>query len=814
MHRSPFLSLRSMASSTESDDDGLPVDGSDEVLLDPNRFVQPFAQPWDSARKQCLVCAREFTLWRKKHTCRMCGDVVCGRCSMHKRVDLPLIENKFRVCTCCFFAYRQVAKGGRTARAWNSLSDDDIRADLLTVDTNLHKGVEPKVLYEPTAYYSPTVLYDPADAVRPPSEECDDCSDGSMSFEEMLDAEDAALTARELELEAQVQASRLRVQELESKIMAQEAKHDLTRQQQLELQEARKLIVDLQRQLTAQEEQVQLRMTFRESVVLEPSPLRMRRPSGPSPQQRLKEDLQLTTDTAKLRRRLQKMERQLKQAGINVAEDIPYEEAKEKVEEISRRLQEIGSAEVVLADKAEQAALRKEYFRLEQDMERYNTALMMSDEYLEAEREKERRWQAAHAAENAASLRLVRSCVPVDVAVLSEASLAATLGPALAKKLKRTNVLALVRVAPAALARMHPSVVEAYRLTGLSVLERRALHAALEAPAADWAKLAQNDDLAARKLAWFQKLRDALVAALAALDAHAGDGHDCGRLCPRRAEAATHALYVPPTPPCPDGAVFYVTEVVKSDPDGAGEKAVAEARAHAVADRRQQQARAHYGVKQLRLATQAVGAMEELDAAIARMRTAEVALVAAHRGDLDRWATLLQDARDVVHSMARRSGLHLSGKRDPTKDAADARCVAEAQLAADVLSFVDGLLDEMDLALLLEPASAARARVVTLITATRELSTELTLRNRAVAQDYVPAVERSTWKALVGAAMPETLPVSVATPPVAATPTPPRAAVSFLDEIKAKKATTRAPVDMLAAIKARRHSKSSVPTSA
>jgi hypothetical protein len=112
------------------DDESLStIDTHDEVLLDPKRFVDrnlwiPHGYvvhvsilgveftaacifiAFYRARKECLVCAREFNMFRKKHNCRMCGEVVCGRCSMHKRVDLPVVENKFRICSCCFFTYR------------------------------------------------------------------------------------------------------------------------------------------------------------------------------------------------------------------------------------------------------------------------------------------------------------------------------------------------------------------------------------------------------------------------------------------------------------------------------------------------------------------------------------------------------------------------------------------------------------------------------------------------------------------------------------------------------------------------------------
>ncbi|CAM9910290.1 unnamed protein product, partial [Phaeothamnion confervicola] len=38
----------------------------------------------NSARDQCLLCDRVFSLVSRKHHCRICGEIVCGRCSAHR----------------------------------------------------------------------------------------------------------------------------------------------------------------------------------------------------------------------------------------------------------------------------------------------------------------------------------------------------------------------------------------------------------------------------------------------------------------------------------------------------------------------------------------------------------------------------------------------------------------------------------------------------------------------------------------------------------------------------------------------------------
>ena len=54
-----------------------------------------------------------------------------------------------------------------------------------------------------------------------------------------------------------------------------------------------------------------------------------------------------------------KLERQLNAAGIKIAEDIPYEEAKARIGQIAKRMGEIGSSEVVHPDKEIQKSLRE-----------------------------------------------------------------------------------------------------------------------------------------------------------------------------------------------------------------------------------------------------------------------------------------------------------------------------------------------------------------------------------------------------------------------------------------------------------------------
>ena len=56
-------------------------------------------------------------------------------------------------------------------------------------------------------------------------------------------------------------------------------------------------------------------------------------------------------------RRIEKLEQQLQQAGISIAEDIPFVEARAEVSRIAQRMAEIGSADVVCKNTEKQKML-------------------------------------------------------------------------------------------------------------------------------------------------------------------------------------------------------------------------------------------------------------------------------------------------------------------------------------------------------------------------------------------------------------------------------------------------------------------------
>jgi len=254
-------------------------------------------------------------------------------------------------------------------------------------------------------------------------------------------------------------------------------------------------------------------------------------PSEASNKKNAHEIQRLLDELQQAERRQKLLEKQLQQAGVVLAEDIPYQLAKDKVATISQRMNEIGSPDVVHEDPLVQKQLREEYFRLEKDMEKFMTALLLTDEFAEEQRLKEEEWESKNSMANHKALEAVRRHMPVDIRTLTPQQLEEDRGlsKVMVQKFRRTNVLQLLRVDPALVAKWHPSTLEAFRVTGLTLTERRALHCYLASVAEAW-KGGATDPMTTRKLAWYTTMRSNFKEALTRYEQHVG-GSDGG---PRR----------------------------------------------------------------------------------------------------------------------------------------------------------------------------------------------------------------------------------------------------------------------------------------
>jgi len=206
-------------------------------------------------------------------------------------------------------------------------------------------------------------------------------------------------------------------------------------------------------------------------------------------------------------RRQKRLEKQLAQAGVVITEDIPYDVAKERVASIAQRMSEIGCAE------SKDVKLREEYFLLEREMDKYVTALQLTDEWIEEQEEIERKWEESIRQANEIAITKIRRHMPVDVRNQTEHSLTELPTPngrylprQIAKKFKRANVLQLLRSDPEDIALMHPATLENLRCCGLTLTERRALYHHLKDVAVRW-KAIQGDKMTERKWTWFEFLK-------------------------------------------------------------------------------------------------------------------------------------------------------------------------------------------------------------------------------------------------------------------------------------------------------------------
>jgi hypothetical protein len=241
-----------------------------------------------------------------------------------------------------------------------------------------------------------------------------------------------------------------------------------------------------------------------------------------------------------------RLEKALRTAGVPIPEDIPYEEAKQKISEIT----------LLLNANAMSERNHSKQTKLSQELERYTVSLMASDEYQRELQRQEEEWEESQSVENQNALRLLRRHMPVNIRFLSEATLHEGHGlpKALARKFKRTDILQLIRMAPGEIARLHPSTLDNLKTSGLTLTERRALHEHLKTLRPKWER--HKDAASSRKLRWYQMLERKLRESIGAWDRHVdlyggtvllssssrlNEQHKCnmlGNLCPFKANAA------------------------------------------------------------------------------------------------------------------------------------------------------------------------------------------------------------------------------------------------------------------------------------
>uniref|UniRef100_A0A2C9JRS2 Hepatocyte growth factor-regulated tyrosine kinase substrate n=1 Tax=Biomphalaria glabrata TaxID=6526 RepID=A0A2C9JRS2_BIOGL len=80
----------------------------------------------------CTRCRVQFTLMQRKHHCRNCGEVFCGKCSAKSSLIPKLgFEREVRVCDSCYEKINKKQKGKKSKRSGPAKKDDDLPAEYL-----------------------------------------------------------------------------------------------------------------------------------------------------------------------------------------------------------------------------------------------------------------------------------------------------------------------------------------------------------------------------------------------------------------------------------------------------------------------------------------------------------------------------------------------------------------------------------------------------------------------------------------------------------------------------------------------------------
>lgn len=441
-------------------------------------------------------------------------------------------------------------------------------------------------------------------------------------------------------------------------------------------------------------------------------------------------------------KRQAKLEKQLAAAGVAIAEDIDYDICVKKVGEIGKRMGEIGGSDVTHPDKEEQNRLREEYFKLEQEMEKYNSALLLTDEYVAEQLRLEKKWEDDNAPGNLAALKMLRRHMPIEVRNMSEAQLTTDVTPngkylpkETAKKFKRTNVLQLIRRAPDDIVRMHPSTLENMRVTGLTLTERRALYEHLKDVGPQW-KAMKAEKMTERKWTWYNMMKNNFKENLASWQRHvdqygppgahpyatrANPNEGCpliGKQCPLKADKLID--YEGDYGYSSD-AEYEVSEVRKADADDPGAKAMQEAlelMKEKKANERSDALKKHYNGKLLQV-SKANGSCEQMDDMMDKMEYGMMKWLEdiirmgddkskltddVKKKEVGNFTDVLNDCKLSILDICGRSGMQLSGKKTD-EEKPDPRSIVECSLAEEVreafvmfAKFVSTRLKQMEVA--------------------------------------------------------------------------------------------------------------------
>uniref|UniRef100_A0A7S1VR72 Uncharacterized protein n=1 Tax=Grammatophora oceanica TaxID=210454 RepID=A0A7S1VR72_9STRA len=344
----------------------------------------------------------------------------------------------------------------------------------------------------------------------------------------------------------------------------------------------------------------------------------------------------------------------------------------------------------------------------------------------------ENEWESSIEGDNNVALRQVRRHMPVNIrsltenqSVLQPSPTGKTLPKRFAKKFKQANVLQLIRMSPDDITKLHPASLENLRVQGLTLTERRALHAHLKVVGPVWKELNQRekDPLSERKYNWFVMMKQQFKEHLDSYTKHveeygppgnhpyatrSNDKQGCpliGKQCPLKADKLLdYSLDYG----YPEGDIYeQVASATETDDTSVVDPKKEEAREKRAAERSEILSR-HYQGKALKAAL-AVCACQEMDDAIDRLakrqaRWVKNQVINQHYDVTgDEWREIeacqaaLKDIRHFVCKMVERAGLKLTFQtRVNARESLDTRSVMEIGLSEEVCDYSRDFLNNME----------------------------------------------------------------------------------------------------------------------
>lgn len=123
------------------------------MLFQPSALAQKKEWVNDGARSNCSLCVQSFSMLRRRHHCRVCGEVVCSSCTVFKAVPNEQDPAKIRVCKACLAksstAENRMQVNNSSMCSTSSITSDEAHSP--PNDANGHLAVSTSLSETPTA---------------------------------------------------------------------------------------------------------------------------------------------------------------------------------------------------------------------------------------------------------------------------------------------------------------------------------------------------------------------------------------------------------------------------------------------------------------------------------------------------------------------------------------------------------------------------------------------------------------------------------------------------------------------------------------